>query len=98
MTMGRVETPHRYASGPVYGRLPDSHVDVSNAKVLAPPQFDKIVDRAMRDLALAKGPAEVARMADIFAALSFCAKRARLGLAAQNTGGAVTAMGCVTRG
>jgi hypothetical protein len=42
------------------------------------------VHRALRDLALAKHPAELARIADIADALRFCAKRARLGLAAQN--------------
>jgi N6-adenosine-specific RNA methylase IME4 len=62
---------------------------LSTATALVPQQFDKIVHRALRDLALAKDPAELVRIADIADALRFCAKRARLGLAAQNKAAAV---------
>src|SRR5690242_17046464 len=62
---------------------------VSATTALAPSRFDKIVHRALRDLALAKEPTELVRIAEMADALRFCAKRARLGLAAQNTAAAV---------
>ena len=70
------------ASGPPMADYRTKTSLVSTSTTLAPPQFDEIVHRALRDLALAKDPAELVRIADIADALRFCAKRARLGLAA----------------